>query len=122
MKKSSFVALILGTIACVFFAIGMCMALLPEWNAFRPGVILGCIGLVFTLITIIVWRKMEHKTPIKITGKAVLTVIIGVLGSLALGIGMSFTMVWANLILGIIIGLAGILLLLSLIPIIKGLK
>lgn len=122
MKKSSFVALILGTIACVFFAIGMCMALLPEWNAFRPGVILGCIGLVFTLITIIVWRKMEHKTPIKITGKAVLTIIIGVLGSLALGIGMSFTMVWANLIPGIIIGLVGILLLLSLIPIIKGLK
>ena len=31
MKKSSFVALVLGTIGGVFFALGMCMALLPEW-------------------------------------------------------------------------------------------
>ncbi len=122
MKKSSFVALILGTISCVFFALGMCMALLPEWNAFKPGVVSGCIGLLFALITVIIWRKMEHKSPIEITGKAVLTVVIGILGALALGIGMSFTMVWSNMILGIIIGLAGILLLLSLIPIIKGLK
>lgn len=32
MKKSNFVALVLGTISGVFFALGMCMALLPEWN------------------------------------------------------------------------------------------
>lgn len=31
MKKSNFAALILGTISGVFFALGMCMALLPEW-------------------------------------------------------------------------------------------
>ena len=30
MKKSNFVALILGTISGVFFALGMCMALLPH--------------------------------------------------------------------------------------------
>ena len=28
MKKSNFVALILGTVSCVFFALGMCMTLL----------------------------------------------------------------------------------------------
>lgn len=59
-EKKYFVAMILGTISCIFFALGMCMALLPEWNAFRPGVITGCIGLVFALITIYVWRKMEQ--------------------------------------------------------------
>ena len=41
MKKSSFVALLMGTISGVLFALGMCMALLPEWDAFREGVIFG---------------------------------------------------------------------------------
>ena len=31
MKKSNFFAMILGTIGTVFFALGMCMSLLPEW-------------------------------------------------------------------------------------------
>ncbi|MEY8355553.1 hypothetical protein AALB39_19645 [Lachnospiraceae bacterium 54-53] len=71
MKKSSFIAMILGTISCIFFALGMCMTMLPEWNAFQPGVIIGCVGLVFALITVFVWRRMEHKDPISITPKAV---------------------------------------------------
>ena len=122
MKKSNFVSLVLGTISGVFFALGMCMALLPEWNAFRPGIILGCIGAVMALITVFVWRKMEHKEPIKITGKAVLTTVIALVGSLALGIGMVNVMVWAHLIAGIVIGLVGIVVLLMLIPTCKGLK
>lgn len=122
MKKSNFVALILGTISSVFFALGMCMALLPEWNAFKPGVGMGCVGLVIALIAIVVWRKMEHKDPIKITGKVIITVVVSVLGTLALGIGMCFTMIWGHLVSGIIIGLIGIVLLLTLIPICKGLK
>ena len=44
MKKSTFTAMILGTIGGIFFALGMCMALIPEWNAFQPGVIMGAIG------------------------------------------------------------------------------
>ena len=34
MKKSNFVAMILGTIGMVFFALGMCMALISEWGMF----------------------------------------------------------------------------------------
>ena len=30
MKKSSFVAMVLGTVSVVLFALGMCMALIPE--------------------------------------------------------------------------------------------
>ena len=41
MRKSSFVALLMGTVSGVLFALGMCMALLPEWNAFMEGVIFG---------------------------------------------------------------------------------
>lgn len=122
MKKSNFVALVLGTISGVFFALGMCMALLPEWNAFKPGVGLGCIGAVLALITVMIWRKMENKEPIKITGKAVLTTVVSIIGSLAFGIGMVNVMVWEHLVAGIIIGLAGIVVLLMLIPICKGLK
>jgi membrane-associated HD superfamily phosphohydrolase len=122
MKKSNFIALVLGTISGVFFGLGMCMALLPEWNALKPGIAVGSIGLLLGLITAIVWRKMEHKPTVKFSGKMVLTVCLGILAALTLGVGMSFVMVWENLIIGIIIGLIGIVLLLSLIPVIKGLK
>lgn len=122
MKKSSFVAMILGTISGILFALGMCMAMIEEWNMFKPGIAVGCIGLVLALITVLVWRKMENKAPIKITGKAVLTIIIGVVGALALGVGMCFCMVWNNMIPGIIIGLIGIVILMCLIPICKRIK
>lgn len=122
MKKSSFVAMVLGTVSAVLFALGMCMALIPEWNAFRPGIIFGCVGLFLALITLIVWRRMEHKEPIRISGKTALTVIIGVVGALALGIGMCFSMVWGKMVMGVIIGLIGIVVLLCLIPLTKGIK
>lgn len=122
MKKSNFIALVLGTISIVFFGLGMCMAMLPEWNAFKPGVGLGCIGLILALITIITWRRMEQKEPIHITGKAVLTTIVAIIGSLGLGVGMCLTMVWTQMVIGIVVGLVGIVVLLMLIPICKGLK
>ena len=96
MKKSSFIAMVLGTVSGVFFALGMCMALISEWGAFRPGVIFGCAGLSLGLITLIIWRKMEHKAPIHFSGKTVLTVIVGIVGALALGVGMCFSMVWGQ--------------------------
>lgn len=122
MKKSSFVTMMLGTVSIVLFALGMCMALIPEWQAFMPGVIFGCVGLLLGLVTLIVWRKMEHKKPIHLNGKTVLTVLVGVVGALALGIGMCFTMVWDKLILGVVVGLAGIIVLLCLVPLTKGIK
>ena len=122
MKKSSFVALLLGTVSIILFALGVCMALISEQNAFRPGVIFGCAGLLLGLITLIVWRKMEHKEPIHISGKVVLTVIAGVIGALALGVGMCFSMVWGRMISGVVIGLLGIVILLCIIPLTKGIK
>lgn len=122
MKKSNFVALVLGTISGVLFVLGMCMALLPEWEAFKPGLIFGCVGAVLGLMTIFIWRRMENKAPVQLNGKTVLTVMAGIAGALALGIGMCFSMVWNRMIPGIVIGLAGIVILLSMIPIVKGLK
>lgn len=122
MKKSTFVATLLGVISCLFFGLGMCMAMLPEWNAFKPGVIVGCVGLVFALITVFVWRRMEHKAPIKINGKTILTAIIGIVGALLFGVGMCMVMVWGNMIFGVVLGIVGILVLLCLIPLCVGLK
>lgn len=122
MKKSSFIAMILGTISGVLFALGICMALIPEWDAFKPGIVFGCVGLVLGLITLIVWRKMTQKAPLHISGKTVLTILVGVIGALALGVGMCFCMVWSKMVLGIMIGLIGILILLCLIPLTKGIR
>lgn len=120
MKKSSFIAIVLGTVSTVLFALGMCMALIPEWNAFKPGIIWGCTGLLLGVITLIVWRKMEHKTPIRISLKTIFTAIVGIIGALSLGTGMCFSMVWNQMIMGIVIGIIGIIILLCLIPLIKG--
>lgn len=114
--------MIFGTISGVLFALGMCMALIPEWDSFRPGIVFGGIGLLLALITFVVWRKMEHKAPFHISGKLLLSVIIGIAGALGLGIGMCFTMVWGHMVSGIIIGLIGIMILLCLIPLTKGIK
>lgn len=122
MRKSNFVAMILGTIGGILFAIGMCMALIPEWNAFRPGVVMGVAGALVLLIMVVVWRKMENKAPIRLSGKMIGTVLLGIVGALLLGVGMCLTMVWSNMIFGIIIGIVGIILLLCLIPLTKGLK
>lgn len=122
MKKSSFVAMILGTVSGVLFALGMCMALLQEWDAFREGIVFGALGIVLGLVTLLVWRKMEGKQPVRINMKNLLFIVFGVLGALILGLGMCFCMVWEKIILGTFIGIAGILMLLALIPMTKGIK
>ena len=65
---------------------------------------------------------MEHKAPIHISGKTLLAIVVGVVGALAFGVGMCFCMVWGKMILGIAIGLVGIVILLCLIPLTKGLR
>lgn len=122
MKKSSFIVMILGTIGGILLALGMCVCLLPEWNAFTPGVVMGCIGLVVLLAMVLIWRKMENKKAIKISVKTIGASLIGILGSLLLGVGMCLTMVWNQMVVGILIGILGIIVLLCLIPFIKGLK
>ena len=122
MKKSSFVALVLGTIGGVFFALGMCMALLPEWGMRNQGVIAGIIGIVILLADLLIWRKMENKAPVRVSGKTVGVVLVGVIGALLLGVGMCLSMIFTQMFLGIVIGIVGIVVLLMLIPLTRGLK
>ncbi len=122
MKKSSFVALIMGTVSGVFFALGMCMALLPEWNAFTEGIVFGTVGIVLSIITVLIWRKMENKKLPKMNGKNVFRTIYASIAVLVLGVGMCMCLVWEQIIGGTLVGLLGIIMLIGLIPIIKGIK
>lgn len=122
MKKKNFVSMIMGTVGGILFAIGMCMCLLPQWNAFNQGIVMGAAGAVILLAMLIVRRKMEGKPAVRLNGKAVGTVLFGIVAALALGVGMCMVMVWNMLIQGILVGLVGIALLLCLIPIVKGLE
>lgn len=122
MKKSNFVALVFGTASVVLFALGMCMALLPEWNTFKEGVCFGSLGLLLGLVTGIVWCRMEGKKLPKMSGKDILKLLYGITAVLVLGVGMCMCLVWQNYVWGTVVGLVGIVMLLGLIPMIKGLK
>jgi len=114
MKKETLLEIILGTIGGLFFALGMCMCLLPEWNLFTQGVIVAVIGFIILLCIIPVYRKEHPRKPHgPINWGIVFTWTIGVVGSLIMGIGMSMIMVGeasgTNLLIGIIIGIIGLI-------------
>ena len=121
MKKNQFIALIVGGVGGLLFSVGMCMCLLPEWNAFKPGVVVTAIGFVVLLIQgVAAFVKSGKKVKInwKLTGK----VLFGIAGSLVLGLGMCMIMVWNQMLWGILVGIVGIVMLLCLIPMFLGLK
>ena len=72
MKKQDFITLVFGVVGGLLFALGMCMALLPEWDAFVPGVICTGIGFAALLgLGIALWVKSGKNISInwKLTGK-----------------------------------------------------
>lgn len=121
MKKRDFVRLVLGVVGGLLFSVGLCMCLLPEWNVFREGVAVTALGGVILLVLagmLLMGRKVEKKVNWKLVGKA----LYGTVSALLLGVGMCFVLVWEQLLLGIAIGVAGIVMLLMLIPMFVGLK
>lgn len=122
MEKKNFITLVLGVIGGLFFSLGMCMLLLPEWNMRKEGIVLGIIGIVLLIITWAVYRKLSGKEHKKINGKAVAKTIYGIFATLVFGAGMCLIMVYEMMIYGIIVGVLGMLLLLLLIPMCIGLK
>ena len=122
MKKSSFIALIMGTVSGVLFALGICMALLPEWNAFSEGIVLGSLGLVGGIATFLIWCKMEHKKMPALNAKNLWRGIYTTVAVLVLGLGLCMCLVWQQIIWGTLVGMLGIVMLIALIPMIKGIK
>lgn len=122
MKKKDFVTLILSMVGGILFALGMCMALLPEWNAMTQGVVMGAVGLSVLSVMLLVRRRMDGKPAIVFNGKAIAITLFGILATVVFGIGMCMTMIWNMMVSGIIVGIVGIVLLVCLIPICRGLK
>ncbi len=123
MLKKDFVTMILGTIGGLLFSLGMCMALLPEWNAFREGIVMGTVGILVLLAMVLTRRKMEGKAIIaKLSGRSIGAIALGIVGTLAFGAGMCMILVWEEMVLGIVVGIVGIVVLLCMIPVLKGLK
>ena len=114
MKKETLLEIILGTIGGLVFAIGMCMCLLPEWNLFTAGVVVSIIGFIILLCIIPIYRKEHPRKPHgPINWGIVLTWIIGIVGSLIMGFGMSKVMVGeatrGDMLTGIITGVVGLI-------------
>jgi hypothetical protein len=122
MKKKDFVTLIMSTVGGILFALGMCMGLIPEWDAMTQGIIIGVIGVVILLAMVMVRRKMDGKPAVVLNGRAIGLTLLGVVGAVILGVGMCMSMIWNMMVPGIIVGIVGIVALLSLIPAIKGLE
>lgn len=122
MEKKTFITLVMSVIGGMFFSLGMCMCLLPEWGAFNQGLVLGVIGAIELLITWLVHRKMSGKQPVKLNAKLVGKVLYGIVAAIVFGIGMAMVMAFDMMIQGIIVGIVGIVLLLLLIPMCVGLK
>ena len=122
MEKKTFITLVMSVIGGMFFSLGMCMCLLPEWGAFNQGLVLGVIGAVELFITWLVHRKMSGKQPLKVNAKVVGKVLYGIVAAIVFGVGMAMVMAFDMMIQGIIVGIVGIVLLLFLIPMCVGLK
>ena len=122
MKKKDFITLILSVIGGLLFALGMCMALVPEMGTITQGAVLGCIGIVILLAMVIVRRKMDGKPAIVFNGKVIGITLYSIFSAVVFGAGMCMVLVASQMLWGIIVGVIGIVLLLGLIPLCKGLK
>lgn len=123
MTKKNFASLVLTVVGGLLFALGMCMCLLPEWNAFTPGVVVTVLGaLVLIAIALIRWI-MAGKPVAKVDWTKVGRIVYCVVALLVLGTGMAMIMAFDGLMIpGIIVGIVGIVLTLGTIPVFKGLK
>lgn len=59
---------------------------------------------------------------LKMSKKNFVSLILGTIGGILFALGMCMVMVWDMLVWGVVVGLVGIILLLCLIPLVKGLK
>jgi hypothetical protein len=111
MTKRSFAFLVLTVLGGMMFALGMCMCLLPEWNMFRPGVVVTALGALMLMIIGLVRWIMAGKPVAKINWNLAGKIAYCVLACLVLGTGMAMIMAFDGLMLpGIAVGVVGILL------------
>lgn len=122
MKETDFITLVTGVLGGLLFSLGLCMCLLPQWDMFREGVIATAAGAGVLIALAVTLRLRSGKKAKPVNWKLVGKITYAVFAALVLGVGMCLIMVFDQMLLGIIIGMAGILLLLFLIPMFMGFK
>lgn len=112
MKKNTLIEIILGTVGGVVTTIGMCMCLVDEWDMMKNGIIVGIIGIFILLCIYPVYRKSHSSYNKQINRSLLVAIIIGIIGALVMGFGMSKCLIdstESDMILGIIVGTIGLL-------------
>lgn len=115
MKKETLLEIILGTIGGLVFAIGMCMCLIPEWDLLKTGYVVAMIGFMILLCIIPIYRNNHPKKEKeeKVNWKIVFTWLIGIVGVLIMGFGMSKVMIEnpnkTDMLVGMITGVIGLM-------------
>lgn len=114
MKKETLLEIILGTVGGLIFALGMCMCLIPEWDLFNAGVVVATLGFIILLCIIPVYKSNHLSKPHKpVNFGFVMAWVIGIIGALVMGFGMSKTMVdgagSGDMLMGIIFGIIGLI-------------
>lgn len=123
MKKKNFVLLVAFVLSGMIFALGMCMCLLPQWQAFEAGVVLTALGVAALLALALACWCMAGKPHGRINWKMAGKVAYCVVAALTLGTGMAMIMAYEGLMVwGVAVGMAGLLLGLGIISLVKGLK
>ena len=123
MSKKNFLFLVLTVVGGLLFGLGMCICLLPEWNAFGPGVFVTALGVLMLLVLAFILWTMAGKPIPYVDVKKTSKIAYCVLAVLVLGTGMAMIMSFEGMLIpGILVGIVGIVLCLGIIPVVKGLK
>ena len=90
------------------------MCLIEEWNMFIAGIIVAIIGFIILISIILIYRKTHPKKEHKpVDKKLLLTWIVGIVGALIMGFGMSKVLVEGgsktDIIIGMVCGIVGLI-------------
>ena len=122
MKRNEFTTLVLGTLSALLLASGICMFLIEEWGLRTEGIVFASVGLVLGIAALIFIAANNTREKKSFPKRTFGIVLLSVSGALMLGGGMSLVMVYSCILWGIVLGIAGIFLLMMLIPVINGIE
>lgn len=123
MTKKGFLHLVLAVVGGLLFSLGMCMCLLPEWHLFGAGIAFTALGAALLLSLGVIRWLAAGRPGLRVNWHFAGRIAYCVAALLVLGAGMAMIMAFEGLLLpGLIMGIAGILLCLGIIPVCGGLK
>ena len=122
MKKSRFVALVMGSFGFLLSVLGLCMCLTKSWHSAGAGLVMFLLGLLTLLAMMIVYRRMEGKPPIRLEKKGIQVLALSLTSVVALVAGACLTLLWGQLVTGVLVGIIGMVLLICIVPVCRGIR